>query len=670
MPEANKQTLCKTPDEHVLVCLTHDPENAVLIQAAAKLASLLNATFTSLYVRGVVFASLSEEEKRSLQKNRLLAESLGANIEIVSGEDSAYQVIETSKLLKVTHIFLSRNTLSQLGAFGSVDAITRRIVSELPYVEIHLIPNTALGTPRRFRPFATEHHSSRSEKIRDLVIVLSFLVIATIICAAMDTGGISEGNMIPVYIIGVLLVSLSTTHWTSSFVYTALAILAFNFLFSEPRLSLSPFDHSFPVTLTIMAIASVISALITSQFQRHTSQASQSAFRSQILFDNNHALQKVSTEKDVISTLCTQIQKLMSADVIFYPNAGLQKQFDMDKMIPFPLIAKQPISPLIYDVEKEAIGWSMEHGQEAGSSTTNFPDCRFIYFPCRSQSGVYGVAGIELNGRYLEGLDRAVIRSMIAEGALALDNLVKNRRIHEAELKEQSDQLRAKILRAIGHDLRTPLTVISGSASNMMNMINGADPEAMRKTGKEIYENSLRMSSLVENLLTASKLEDGQISVHPHPEMICDLIEVLISDPAMNHPDHPVTIECDNDLLMANVDSSMAMRVLNNLMTNAIQHTPPGTEITIHTYSKDGFSCLDVADTGNGMDDESKDKVFDIFYTGEAPSDSTRSLGLGLFLCKKIAQAHGGDLLVRDNHPKGLVFTFQMPPADLSALHQ
>ena len=117
---------------------------------------------------------------------------------------------------------------------------------------------------------------------------------------------------------------------------------------------------------------------------------------------------------------------------------------------------------------------------------------------------------------------------------------------------------------------------------------------------------------------------------------------------------------------LVNVDSRLILQVIINIVDNAVKYTPPGGEIVISTKKEKNFIHVLIADHGNGIPDEDKPHIFEMFYTTNSKiTDSKRSLGLGLALCKSIINAHGGKIIVYDNEPKGAVFDFTLPAEEV-----
>ena len=119
-------------------------------------------------------------------------------------------------------------------------------------------------------------------------------------------------------------------------------------------------------------------------------------------------------------------------------------------------------------------------------------------------------------------------------------------------------------------------------------------------------------------------------------------------------------------MLLAKMDARLIVQVIINIVDNAIKYTPKGSHILIKTKKQGDKAVVTISDDGDGIPDEMKAKVFDMFYSGSNQiADSRRSLGLGLSLCKSIINAHGGTITVSDNTPHGTVFTFTLPAGEV-----
>lgn len=360
------------------------------------------------------------------------------------------------------------------------------------------------------KPFSRRTHSI----IRDGGRAAGILIAATLVGLLFSGLKISEANIIAVYILGVLIISIITSSWMYSFLASVISVLAFNFLFTIPRFTLRAYDPSYPVTFGIMFLVALITGSLASRMKEYARESAQAAMQ----------------------------------------------------------------------IEKE--------------------------------------------------------------------------------------QLRADLLRSISHDLRTPLTSISGNASNLLSNENEFSQETRMQIYGDIYDDSMWLIKLVENLLSVTRIEDGRMDLRMSAELMDEVIAEAMRHTDRNRDGRKIEVSSDEEFILGKMDARLIVQVVINLVDNAVKYTPEGAQIRIHTGKKDGMVVVSVSDTGPGIPDEQKSKVFDMFYTGtNRAADGRRSLGLGLGLCRSIIRAHGGEIWVSDNKPQGAVFTFTLPAEEVT-LHE
>ena len=360
------------------------------------------------------------------------------------------------------------------------------------------------------KPFSRRTHSI----IRDGGRAAGILIAATLVGLLFSGLKIPEANIIAVYILGVLIISIITSSWMYSFLASVISVLAFNFLFTIPRFTLRAYDPSYPVTFGIMFLVALITGSLASRMKEYARESAQAAMQ----------------------------------------------------------------------IEKE--------------------------------------------------------------------------------------QLRADLLRSISHDLRTPLTSISGNASNLLSNENEFSQETRMQIYGDIYDDSMWLIKLVENLLSVSRIEDGRMDLRMSAELMDEVIAEAMRHTDRNRDGRKIEVSSDEEFILGKMDARLIVQVVINLVDNAVKYTPEGAQIRIHTGKKDGMVVVSVSDTGPGIPDEQKSKVFDMFYTGtNRAADGRRSLGLGLGLCRSIIRAHGGEIWVSDNKPQGAVFTFTLPAEEVT-LHE
>ena len=166
----------------------------------------------------------------------------------------------------------------------------------------------------------------------------------------------------------------------------------------------------------------------------------------------------------------------------------------------------------------------------------------------------------------------------------------------------------------------------------------------------------------MENLLSISRIENGQMELRLSTEVLSDVIEEALRHIDSSASEHRITVQDPDELVMADMDAGLIMQVLINLINNAVKNTPPGSEICIRSEHIGSAAVVTVSDNGPGIPDDIKPRVFEMFYTGRNQvADGRRGLGLGLALCRSIMEAHHGTITLTDNEPSGCRFTLSLP---------
>lgn len=646
--------------EHILVCLSVSPSNAKIIKTAGKMASAFGGSFTAIYVQTPGFDKMVDEDKKRLQNNIRLAEKLGADVVTVYGEDISQQIAEFARISGVTKIVIGRSNIKRRH-FWSKPTLTEKLTEIVPDLDIHIIPDNT--TKIRYQKKAHSFFSNFIPRPKDVLIMLLILTVTTLLGIAFYSFNFAVSNIITVYILGVLLISLFTGGYACGVIGSVMSVVLFNFFLTEPRYTFHAYDPGYPVTFVIMLSASIITGTLAAKLKDHAKISAQAAFRTKVLLDTNQLLQKASDDRDIIDITATQLMKLLNRTVVVYTvNEG-----NLSKGYIFPAVPEES-SENLFDVRERATAeWVYKHKRRAGASTDTHKDAKCLYMAIRINNYVYGVVGIHVNRTPLDSFENSVLISILGECALALDDRHNAREKELAAIRAQNEQLRANLLRAISHDLRTPLTSISGNASNLLSSYEKLDEKTRQQIFTDIFDDSQWLISLVENLLSVTRIEEDRINLNMSVQLVDEVIEEALKHINRRVTEHNISTEYKSDLLIARMDTKLIMQVIINLVDNAVKYTPVGSDIKIAAENKDGFISVSVADNGDGIPETSKSHVFEMFYTGNNKvADSRRSLGLGLALCRSIINAHGGEITLEDNKPKGCIFTFTIPSGEVS----
>jgi len=600
--------------EHILVGLSSAPSNARIIRTAATMAAAFGCKFTALFVRTPGYDAMSDENKERLRTNTELAKSLGATVETVFGDDVSYQIAEYARLSGVTKIVVGRSAATRKHPWGK-PTLTEKLTAIAPNLDIHIIPDASVDGS--YKPKKAKRKVDLKTTCRDWALTLVILILATVLSFGFSRVGFTEANIIAVYLLAALLTSMVTST-RSSYVLSALGgVLVFNFFFTTPKFSLRVYEHGAPLTFLIMIVAALIVGTLTDRLKSQVKQSTQAAYRTNLLLETSQMLQKATSDDKIFQTVRTQVCKLLDRHASVLPGV-------------------------------------------TASSRRNA-----LHYPIKVQDRVYGTVIIE-GSEPLEAFENSVLLSILGECALALENSRNTAEKEEAKLQAESEKLRATLLRSISHDLRTPLTAISGNASILLSDSENLDADSRKQMYGDIYDDSAWLHNLVENLLAVTKIEEGRMELKTQPQLAEEIVSEALQHISRKRSEHTITVTHEDDLLLAQCDARLIVQTIINLVDNAIKYTPVGSHIEVSTRWEESMAVFTVADDGPGIPDQEKKQIFQMFYTGStAVADSRRSLGLGLSLCRSIVTAHGGTITVSDNQPAGTVFTFTIPAGEV-----
>ncbi|MDD7404008.1 MAG: DUF4118 domain-containing protein [Butyribacter sp.] len=499
--------------------------------------------------------------------------------------------------------------------------------------------------------------------VQDIMKSAGALLLTTGIAFLFQRLGFTEANIITVYILSVLIISLVTVNPIYGLLSSAASVIIFNFFFTEPKYTLFAYEQGYPVTFLVMFLSALITGTLASELKEHAHKSAQAAYRTKILLDTEKLLGKAKDSSEMMQVTARQLVKLFCRDTVLYAGD------DLECRNPFVCMADEEKSKEEYlsEKEKNVARWVMEHNQCAGASTKRFPDAKCLYLALRVNDSVYGVAGIAIAEKMPDDFEKEVLLSLLGECALALENDKNAREKEEAAIMAKNEQLRANLLRSISHDLRTPLTSISGNASNLMANEACFDSETRQQLYSDIYDDSMWLIGLVENLLAITRIEEGRVNLHLSVELMDEVVKEALKHITRKKSEHHISIQKSEEFLLAKIDTRLIVQVIINLVDNAIKYTPKDSNIEIKMKKENGLIVISVADDGPGIAKQDKEHIFEMFYSGQNKvADSKRSLGLGLALCKSIINAHGGELQAEDRVPHGAVFSFTLPAEEVS----
>lgn len=257
----------------------------------------------------------------------------------------------------------------------------------------------------------------------------------------------------------------------------------------------------------------------------------------------------------------------------------------------------------------------------------------------------------------------AVVTLIVAILTSALTTKIKVTEKIKAE--SEKEKMKANLLRAISHDLRTPLTTIYGSSSAVIDNYDYLTKEQKIKLLKEVQEDSQSLVRMVENLLSVTRINSDNIKVNKTYTVLEELIDTTLVKIKKAYPNQNITVKIPEDFISIPMDALLIQQVLINLLENAIIHAEGMNELRIEVFIKGDKAIFEIRDDGCGISKEKMKQLFNGMYYDNTPIDGKRNnMGIGLSVCSTIIKAHGGEISVRNSEEKGTIFSFTLDMED------
>lgn len=239
----------------------------------------------------------------------------------------------------------------------------------------------------------------------------------------------------------------------------------------------------------------------------------------------------------------------------------------------------------------------------------------------------------------------------------------RDRQLMEAE----KEKMRANLLRAVSHDLRTPLTGIIGTTSSLMENSSSLTEKENKELIENIYNDSNWLLNMVENLLSVTRIQNNASKVKKSMEMVEEVASESVTRLKKRIHDAKIYVTVPDELLMIPMDAMLIEQVIINLLENAFIHSQSQKPIEFHINSSEHKVIFCIKDYGIGIDEEKMEDIFNGIPTDTSQiADSRKGMGIGLSICKTIILAHNGTLIARNHEDGGSEFIFELPKEDLN----
>jgi two-component system sensor histidine kinase KdpD len=463
-----------------------------------------------------------------------------------------------------------------------------------------------------------------------------------------------DTNIVVVYLLAVHMTAWLARSFVFGFIASLLATFSFNYFFAEPIFTFSVNDPNYIVTFITMTVTALITSTLTSHVQRSATEAKEKEAETKAIYNLTNHLTDAKEIHDIASIAASTISECFSCNAacLCFDEENMPENTFVQQMLGGEQVRRE-----VADVDE------MKHRIE--SLRTGFDiGAEFADWPIYGRENILGVVRIpNEKEKSMNEAQKRLLRSMIESAALAMDRFRSAEQRIKSRDEIEKERYRANLLRAISHDIRTPLSGMIGTTEMLLGMTEIDDPRYDLLKG--IQKSADWLHSLVENILNLTRLQDGKLSVNKQQEAVEEVIGGAVSHIAARAPEYEISVNVPDELLLVPMDAKLIEQVLINLLDNAVKHTAPKREIgvVVELCENEDMVKFTVKDRGTGIREKDLPNIFMMFYTSHVKhADAKKGMGLGLAICETIIKAHGGSIEAHNRKDgQGAEFIFKLP---------
>ncbi len=501
-------------------------------------------------------------------------------------------------------------------------------------------------------------HNKEYIYMEDIFKTFITLMIATLLCFSFVKVTDIRFSVDVIYILAVVVISRITSGYIWGIIASILGVIGVNYYFTYPYFEINFIMNGYPLTFLSMLIISIIISTMTVNIKKQMKLVCDREEKAQKLREISNSFLAISEVDEIINLTLEYAVEISNSSSIFYLYKGNNKK----KFINALNIKEKNY---LNDSNEELIAdWVYKHNMSAGYKTRFFKNTHCTYIPIASQNAVFGVIGL-CNKADLS-LDKSVLTFLeliTSEVSMTLERLYLSEKQKYLAIETEKEKMKANLLRAISHDLRTPLTAIIGASSILLEdkcLLN--DNDERNKLIKSINEDSNWLLNMVENLLSVTRINETNATVSKTLEPLEEVVSESIMRLKKRYPYTNVLVKIPDEFIMIPMDATLIEQVILNLIENSIKHSKSTKPIKLIVEKNDNKIIFNIVDNGIGLNADNIDNIFDGYSLNEnSSSDSAKGMGIGLSICKTIIKAHGGDILAKNNLNGGSTFSFSLP---------
>ena len=465
-------------------------------------------------------------------------------------------------------------------------------------------------------------------KIRRSILFYSFissviLCIVTLLAMLMFQFNLTKESVIMVFLLGVLAITIVTKGYIYGIISSLVSVMLFNFFFTYPLYTFVIDQSSDLILLASFQVTAIVSGSMTTRLRHQIEISNASDKTSQLISKLATGFLHVTGKENIINLGIKSIEE----------NTGYQCKI------------------------------AFTNASEVFCSHKKNPNLNFLKkYDIQSNKEIIGT--IEIFGEKTDILKQSdlIIKSIATQMNIALDREFVYQEREKIQVAMQSEKLRNTLLRSIAHDLKSPLTSLSGASTLLADSFEILSNQEKKQLALNISEEMIWLTKLVENILYMTRIADSKLEVNKQEEAVDDVMAEAVEHMKRLMINRKFSVKLPKDVVTAWIDGKLIVQVLVNLLDNAVKYTKAEDKIELEAKTMNESLFFFVTDTGEGVDPKIKHTLFDGFITSKRKHiDGKRGIGLGLTICKAIVEAHGGTIWMEEHKPNGSKFTLKLP---------
>jgi two-component system sensor histidine kinase KdpD len=614
--------------ERILVLASGDAMAAPLVRTGRRLSDMMmDAPWTVAHVDRPSDGRRGADADARLSEAFKLAEQLGGQTVVLTGDDLVSTVMDHAHRLNVTQIVVGRSRGGRL-----MERLRRSLAVELLRhargAAIHVVTEDAAVDPV---PVVARSPVGGGWLIewRGHLWGAGLVVGATALAWGLDQR-FDRVDLGVIYMAAVLATGV-TQGARPALSAATLAFLTYNFLFLQPLYSFAIGAPTDVLTLLVFWGAALATGLLAGRVRGQALAASRRASAVSALLAASQSLSGARDRNEAARILAEQTAAAGAGAVVLLPSG--------DEL---EVVAGAPALPHLGVTDMTAARWAWERGEHAGHGTGALPQSRWTFRPLDGVRGRAGVAGIAAGGLAPGSDEERLALALLDQGAVALERADLAGRAVETETLQRTDRFRTALMNSVSHDLRTPLSTVLGASTTLIDLGDKLRPAVRKDLLLSIREEAERLSRYVGDLLDMTRLEGGGLNIRSDWTDVRDVLNAAARRIDRRLSDRTVTRDFPDRLSLVMVDQGLLEQALVNIIENAVAYSPDGTAIELAAYEDRGSVVISIEDEGKGIPTAELERVFDKFRRMEESTDRSKGAGLGLAIAKGFVEAMGG----------------------------